>query len=336
MGLAAFSLAVMTGLIGRRYMLAHAARRHAARVTALKPLLFRLLDTPERIGDELARLPPDDRVIMADLVKQLMYGLRGDTRDHLVRVIKSAGTLADDLTILVAGTAPERIKAAGDMVLYGDRSVAPALRAALDDTSPDVRLAAANALAEIGAAPSIPDVVAKIWRRGITQPRVMRDLFRRLAPNNIPALLDLIGDPDSRLAAFAVDAIGVGRDLSVVPTLIERAARHPNTDVRAECQRALANLAHPAALSAVQQGLSDPTWEVRAQAASAAGRIGLKTLVPDLVRLLEDEQWWPCFRAAEALFKLGDEGQAPLYRKATDETGRIGRIVELVIMEKTG
>jgi hypothetical protein len=72
-------------------------------------------------------------------------------------------------------------------------------------------------------------------------------------------------------------------------------------------------------------GLEDDRWEVRAQAARTAGRVGLKEMVSHLATRLSDTSWWVRLNAASALRDLGDSGLAELARIASDSNDPFAR-----------
>ena len=62
------------------------------------------------------------------------------------------------------------------------------------------------------------------------------------------------------------------------------------------------------------RALSDPIWQVRAQAARSLGLIGEKETVGPLSECLTDSSWWVRRHAAYALGALGAEGHESLHR----------------------
>lgn len=72
---------------------------------------------------------------------------------------------------------------------------------------------------------------------------------------------------------------------------------------------------------------------MRSQAANCVRRIGAAAAVPALVPLLDDEQWWVRFRAAEALATLSDDGRSRLAAVAT-HGDRPGQVAQLVLAER--
>ena len=76
--------------------------------------------------------------------------------------------------------------------------------------------------------------------------------------------------------------------------------------------RALGTAATPRAAPALEVGLGDESWQVRAQAARSLGALRVQRTLPALTRLLEDPAWWVRAAAADALVDLGEPGIAVL------------------------
>lgn len=101
--------------------------------------------------------------------------------------------------------------------------------------------------------------------------------------------------------------------MSVIETLAT-AANHPDPEVRAAALRASARLGHPAAATWVFAGFRDPVASVRSHAIAASTRLGLRDAVPELRRLLADEELSVRLRAEQAIeqFEAGAEKTAPV------------------------
>src|SRR4029453_16178002 len=129
----------------------------------------------------------------------------------------------------------------------------------------------------------------------------------------------------------ALGRSGDYRAVSLIAPLVSDA----NAELRAVALRALATLGHPAARRLVERALSDEDWTVRTQAAVSAGRIGLTDLTPVLARLVDDDKWWPRFRAAEALYLLGQQGYRALAALAAQGSPRAREMASQVLAEKS-
>jgi len=60
----------------------------------------------------------------------------------------------------------------------------------------------------------------------------------------------------------------------------------------------------PNSLKTIRQYTSHPRWHVRMHAASALGRLGGKSDLKLLLNMVEDENWWVRYRAAQAIINI--------------------------------
>lgn len=331
LSLAAFSLLIMFYLIVRRLVTDFFERRYAARRERTKLLMFGLINeeiTPEAVR---RRLRPRDQKFLLEISGQLRRGLKGEPEDKLVSLLNDVVDVDIISRELRKGTAAERAALCAELSWSSNPVVHQALRDRLDDSEADVVLAAANALLESGAGLSLHGFALKVVKNKMLGHRGVRDLFRKLAPQQVQELRRLVRLNIEEVGVLAADALARCGDISVIPDLNEQVKSNPFKNVRAECLRSLGELRHPDGEDAVLYGLEDQAWEVRTQAAIAAGRIGTQDLVPLLKELLQEERWWVQFRAAEALSRLGDIGRSALQRATQDV--RSARVAELALAQ---
>ncbi|EKV29785.1 hypothetical protein C882_0215 [Caenispirillum salinarum AK4] len=342
LALAGASLLIMLMLILRRLIVQRGQRRRLQRAEALKARLF---DWIERTDDGAAptaaeAFPVDDRDarILMDQGHRLLNTLRGAAAERIVTLLHAVGAVESECLRLSAGKAAERRTAATALRWFAadDAAVHAALCCAMtEDPDGAVRLAAAQALTDAGRAPDVDAAVSAMWTRQDVPGRGLQDLFRDLAaqaPDQARAALAAAAE--ARLRVVLIDALGHARAIGAVPDLTAAAVHAAELNERAAALRALAAIGHPRAHDAVAAGLSDPAWEVRAQAALGVMRIGLSDLAPRLPPLLDDPQWWVRFRAAQALAAGGPEGRAALETAAaSDGAGRTARVAQLVLAE---
>ncbi len=60
---------------------------------------------------------------------------------------------------------------------------------------------------------------------------------------------------------------------------------------------------------ALQAAFLDTHWEVRAVAARIVGEQKMSALIPELVKGLQDSDWWVRRNSSFSLYELGEEGQ---------------------------
>ncbi len=273
-----------------------------------------------------------DRDLLREIVHDLLGSVRGASRARLIGLLKETGVHDTCLADINDSQVSVRMAAVETLSLFDEPEIVETLRGALDDPEPYVRLAAAKSLAEIGEGLSIDDLIEKLDIGITVRSRMLREIFRLFAQRNTDDLVRLLEqDPPEMVTALAIYALGTRQDFSLIPA-ITRHAGSPSIDVRAEAMRALTAIGHPAAEATVLHSLEDESWEVRTEAAICAGRILLSNAVPLLRRRLSDQEWWPRFRAAEALRAIGGPGKRVL-ENTRQGRGRAAKISDMVLAE---
>lgn len=292
----------------------HEARRSGRSRALRKELTAALLAGHAPTG----RVPKEHSEIAADLTVELAELMRGSDRLQLLECAKAMDVVAMLGRRLRSPVAQDRLAAAEALALFEGEGQALAATA-LDDTNRDVRLGAALALAQNGAAPSPAFLAQKLGigtkERSLLVVSLMRDLAEADA-KGVQALLTLPGIAGETKVA-ATEALGLGRLVETTPLVTWIAeALSGDAALQPRIYRALGQMGHPVARDAVAAGLSSPSWEVRAAAADAAGKIGLTDLLGRLSELLDDDYWWVRLRAGEALATSGAAGRDLLVQMA--------------------
>jgi len=190
-----------------------------------------------------------------------------------------APTVAAALRDIGSGRPAARCAAAQVLGDVRDSETAPEARAALvracEDLSPEVRAAAALALAELGG-----DGAAA-------------------------AIVRCLDDGNSEVRQSAAVALGALGDPSTVPALIEALASGP-ADLRFQAATSLAEIDPSSAREPLLAALDDDDAEVLAAAAIALGAIGEQRARERLVALIPEHGPKTAFDLAYALADLGD------------------------------
>jgi hypothetical protein len=101
----------------------------------------------------------------------------------------------------------------------------------------------------------------------------------------------------------AVTALGRIGGKKVEGTLVDLLKNSSDRDIKARAATAIGNIAGDSATELLIEALSGPA---RAEAAEALGKIGQKSAVGPLLRVLKEETWLPTYRSiTSALLKLG-------------------------------
>jgi hypothetical protein len=316
-GLAGVSLVAMGGLIG------HRARRNrrdlvdAGRREELKKLAWELMDRPDRLFQLKSRIKPDDRRLLIQLFSELLQKIRGKYAERFVSLMRILGLMEECLQRLHDRPWWVRAEACTVLGAFDDPNVKLALYRALDDPLMEVRVEAARSLVRLNAVRSVAELVSCLVLENTMPSLAVIDLFRNLSRSAVPEFLELLDlSPNVAVKLVAIDALGHSGDLDTVPALLHY-YDHPSQLIRLATMQALSLLRDPRALAAVLLAMTDFDWEVRAQAATAAGDIGASEAIPLLERLLEDEHWWVRYHAGAALHDIGDLGIVALNDIAT-------------------
>jgi HEAT repeat protein len=265
--------------------------------------------------------------ILTDLSVQILEFVRGDEKAEFAERVARAGAAARLHRRLRRGDARMRVLTAAALANFRDEASRAALTAALDDRNAEVRLTAALSLASNGQAPPPAELIGRlgIGERETSLRTVM--LLAQLADSDPGGVRALLADPEAApsVRAAAARALALNDDFASVSVIVDQAlAADPRSDDLPRLLNALALFAHPAGSAAVLRALDSPSPKVRAAAARAAGRIGIGCALPRLEARLGDPDWWVRLRAAHALMRLGETGQAALRRVADagDEPAR--------------
>lgn len=263
-------------------------------------------------SDRLEDIPD---AVVTQLTLELIQLVRGEERTHFVEKATALGVPGRLVRQLRSFSRRRRIIAVRGLALFEDSVSRKALLRALTDRSDDVRMAAALALARSEDPPALTALVERLTLRNDRSSLLTISLFRHYAdhaPDQVQALvLDTELSLSIRLAA--IEALAATGDYRLVPAIVELGLRVPEeSEELPRYLHALGKIGHPAARDAVLAGLASRSMPARVAAAGAAGRIALLESADQLAALLDAPEWWVRFRAAEALFLLGDTGIAHL------------------------
>jgi HEAT repeat protein len=265
----------------------------------------------ERISALAAVIRTLEPAQRASAKKQLIERL-DVTRDALSEVVDLNPAIREELVAGGVATRVEReleslrgkwhrVSAAGVLGLLNSQSSIGPLKRALDDPDVDVAYAAAQALSLSTSAAAYAALLVALTKPQLPAARIagLLESFR------CPAARELIerraDSKDSRVRYWVAYLLGSLGDPRSAP-VVERLARDPEEDVRANAAESLASFPNQALLSRL---LADDSWVVRSHAAKAAGVAGQSGLASQLAGLLEDRSWWVRQNATIALASFG-------------------------------
>ena len=304
------ALAVLAGLVGYRAWdnrRAEARRRERAQYIAL---LKARAEPSAPAGD-----------VLTDLTVDILELVRGEEKDRFAERLAGTGVAGQLHARLRHGGTRTRMLTAAALANFSDAGTREALTAALDDRNPEVRLTAALSLAADGQAPPPEEVIRRLGLGEHETSLLTVLLLVEMAQTDLASVRALLGDSATApsVRAATAEALALGDDFVAVPIIGALAiAADPWAGELPRYLAALARFRHPAGAPAVLHGLGSPVEAVRAAAAHAAGRIGVAAALDRLEQLLADPAWRVRFEAAQALLKLGSEGERRLRHVARD------------------
>ena len=208
-------------------------------------------------------------------------------------------------------------------LLVEDERARELAEAALSDTSPAVRAAAATTLGQIGLPASIPGLIEALKDKEtevvFSAAGALHVLGDPMASNVYYAVLTgqrKTGEPllESQLKMLkdpqALAKIGFEAGMGFIPfggvgtKVFKTVTQDKVSPVRAAAAQRLANDPDPRSGRALADALSDKEWLVRASAVSAIAKRGDPELLSAVLPLLDDEQDTVRFNAAATVVKL--------------------------------
>lgn len=331
--LAAASVAVLFGVVASRALTNHLTRVDAARREMLVPLL--LAKAPAVTGPAS---PEADRRLVRVAAEMVREASNPAEQERLLDRARDLGVAQRLRADLRAWSARRRSTAATLLAGFPGPDTDAALSAALGDADGTVRLAAALALAHLGHEPALPALIDKLGLGTIEHSHLTTALFDEVAASHPERLRELVAQPglSPEILRAAIEALAFISDGELASALIGLALDEQADPLElAHYLRKLGDLGDFTAAPVVASGLGHPRPRVRANAAQAAGKLGLVTVVPRLGALLADGDWWVRFRAGGALVELGEPGRDRLRAAATGDRG-IARETAVITLAEHG
>ncbi|MEO6138192.1 MAG: HEAT repeat domain-containing protein [Luteimonas sp.] len=259
-------------------------------------------------------------------------------RGRLRQLYGVLGLQQRDLAQLRERSPLRRASAANRLGFLGSEDVKPAVRALLDDPDLDARLAAAQALVELGDADAAPLILSAIVLRGEWPLRRGTEILMALGPAVILPLRGFLragpaqGSPGE---VVAINVLGLLESQAALPELLQ-CMQHTDLELRVASAKALGAIGGAGAMPALELALGDQQWEVRSMAAKALGRLRDAAAGDALHASLADPAWWVRYNAAQALYDIGERGIALLQASSKHNADRFARDISRQVLEEHG
>lgn len=279
------------------------------------------------LAANLKNLAGKDRVCLRDGLIEQTTGMSQEALAPLREVYDILEFTNDDLRDVLQGRWYQKASASLRLGQLRVASSIEVLTGALRDSNSDVRMAAVCALAEIGDARSVSNIIYALADADGWQVLQVADKLIKMPVDITRSLLDLLqasGATKDRREAAARMVLELLADFGQkgCERLGVRAARiaalqflnNDSIDMRARALRTIAAIGIETneELEQILTKLHDKEWEVRAVAAKALGQLQQDYAIPALARSLSDEAWWVRHNAAHALAVFGRRGAEEL------------------------
>jgi HEAT repeat protein len=216
-----------------------------------------------------------------------------DSDRRAIAIISNALADKDETIRVLAATSLGEIKA---------RSAIPKLKEAMDDKSPEVSFAAAQALWKMGDRGGRDIFYEVLDGERKVRPGLLKSKMRQARMDmHDPKALALIGVNEVSGAFLGPFSMGV--------SVVEEYAKNSGTSVQALCAQLLAtDDSHRTAVE-LTDALGDKNWTVRASAARSLAKLNYHGVMPQLRDMMINDKAQPArFSAAAAIVRL--EGRA--------------------------
>ncbi len=336
----------------------------------------------ERIVAALPRTGATERAVTARVLAWLGDPLASATLIELVSEPGVVGVAATDALRRLASRAMPMIIAAlaeGDStkrarllpIVGGNVEGGDALLRCLDDSDPDVKVRACEALARLGDTSAVPALFRSIGDRDTrvsqaaaaaiqslgsletrrlsleqarsTDPRTRRAALRILSyfgyAEGLDVLVEAMNDPDEKIREAAIYGLPLIEDPRALKALLD-GARHVDARTRAAIARALGQTQGTSAVvGALREDLDDDDAWVRYYATQSLGRLKVNAAAPWLIERMSDESGQVRVAAVESLAHLDDvgaEGALVVAARSPDHDMRRAALLGLGISRRAG
>jgi hypothetical protein len=248
-------------------MVALSAIQSTAQVSPKVPIqATRATDNSARLVSSQDCCAPVPRTVLAwDILRTDILSHRKTHRTNAIAALAVIGVRPDVLVLLEealrdkdANVRKTAAVALGDMQAQASK---PALRAMLDDESPEVGFAAANALWKMGDHSGREIFIATLTGERKGEGFVKSSMKSNFAKYTDPKTLAMTGVKEAAGAFLGPLPMGI--------TIAQELMKDHTASARAECAALLAKDSSPDAVHELTDALSDKNWAVRAAAAQA-------------------------------------------------------------------
>ena len=219
-----------------------------------------------------------------------------------------------ELRQLNVGNWHERLNAATYLPFIAHiETIKEPLLSALKDEFLDVRIAAANSLAQLGVVAAIKPILINLALEGTWPVQRLIEIIGQFDVDAIPHLKAYLEDSHASHPGrqVAIASLGIIKGEASV-AFLKKLSNDESVDIRVWVYRSLGQLEYPSALPALLIGIKDSAWEVRATCAKALKHFAGEQSIDSLQKGMGDSVWWVRLNCATSLMAMGAPGKLAL------------------------
>ncbi len=265
------------------------------------------------------------------VVLEYLRMLRGEDRSRLMNAARDMGMVDRYLKELSARDRDLRVAAAQALGEIGDPATLEELVFALADPIEEVGAQAAAALANIGDPRAVRSMLAAMDDHDQWTAQRLADSLFTFGKDAVPEMTRYL-QGSGKYGPLVARTLGLIGDLRAEPALIQ-ALSSSSLELRLRAVAALGRAGSVDAVPYLIEALGDESWQVRAQAATTLGRRRDREGLPGLRLALTDPSWWVRHNAAAALAQVA--GGNDVLRRALDHPDPYARDVAASVLLST-
>ena len=274
----AIGLAAAAVIAGRRLF---RARRSAAEA-AVRPLLFRAIDSGDVDLQALNALKAGERQALHRQATALLPQLRGQDHDNLAGLLESNGEVRAARRQLRSPSAAARARATRFLGETGRPAAIEDLVQLLRDPKPSVRWSAARSLGRLGHPAAVTPLLASLEGDRPIPPDVVIEAIAQIRACPVAVLRQGLRSRSAPIRAVSVELLGRFQALDAGNDVIRLLRGDPSIEVRTRAAQSLGRMGLPRAVGPLLASLNEGPVAMHPQVVWALGEIGSEEAVPAL------------------------------------------------------
>ena len=307
-----FLALIILGVIAARQMRLIREKRRARIASAIFDPLMRYLAGDMSIDEIHQTLHKYPKTVVCLELERYVTMLDGRTLSRIRALYEQLNLRNYGIKLAYSRVWWRRLEGARLLGATSGEAVAEVLMELVTDDNPVVRLAAVRSLGRIRHTRAIRPLLDMLSKAEQMSRRQLAQTLIAFGSDVQPYLKEILreemdahGDPS--FLATILEVLALTGDASSEPE-VQLAIASTQLEVRIAAYKAAALLHLPLEPTVLVSGLEDDAWQVRAQAAVAAGKLKETRVIEELGACLSDRSWWVRSNAGNALFSCGKPG----------------------------